>query len=165
MGWATPAAIGAKIGQPDRQVVCILGDGDFLMTSQEIGVAAQHEIPVVFVVQNNAGFMSIRGGQRKLMDRFILSEFTRKGQPYAVDMTAIGKAFGIDSVRIEDSDSMESTFARALASEGPTLIEVPTSRDAAGPWVPGWWDFPVPDYHQGEEQEEYKEKMAAEQHQ
>jgi acetolactate synthase I/II/III large subunit len=165
MGWATPAAIGAKLGQPDRQVVCILGDGDFLMTSQEIGVAAQHEIPVVFVVQNNAGYMSIRGGQRKLMDRFTLSEFTRKGEPYTVDMTAIGKAFGIDSVRVEDGDSMESTFGKALASEGPSLIEVPTSRDAAGPWVPGWWDFPVPDYHPGEAKEEYEEKLAAEQHQ
>ena len=165
MGWATPAAIGAKLGRPDRQVVCILGDGDFLMTSQEIGVAAQHEIPVVFVVQNNAGYMSIRGGQRKLMDRFVLSEFTRKSEPYAVDMTAIGKAFGIDTVRIEDSDEMEGTFERALASEGPSLIEIPTSRDAAGPWVPGWWDFPVPEYHQGEAQEEYKEKMLAEQHQ
>lgn len=164
MGWATPAAIGAKLGQPDRQVVCVLGDGDFLMTSQEIGVAAQHEIPVVFVVQNNAGFMSIRGGQRKLMDRFVLSEFSRKGEPYAVDMTALGKAFGIDAVRVEDSDALESTFARALASEGPSLIEVPTSRDAAGPWVPGWWDFPVPEYHEGDAQEEYKVKVAAEQH-
>jgi acetolactate synthase-1/2/3 large subunit len=164
MGWAVPAAIGAKLGQPDRQVVCILGDGDFLMTSQEIGVAAQHEIPVVFVVQNNAGFMSIRGGQRKLMDRFTMSEFTRKGEPYAVDMTAIGDAFGIETTRVEDSDSMESIFEKALASEGPSLIEVPTSRDAAGPWVPGWWDFPIPDYHPGEAADEYQEKMAAEQH-
>jgi acetolactate synthase-1/2/3 large subunit len=165
MGWAVPAAIGAKLGRPDRQVVCILGDGDFLMTSQEIGVAAQHEIPVVFIVQNNAGYMSIRGGQRKLMDRFVLSEFTRKNEPYTVDMTAIGKAFGIDAVRVEESDQMEQTFEKALASEGPSLIEVPTSRDAAGPWVPGWWDFPVPDYVQGEAQDEYQEKLAAEQHQ
>lgn len=165
MGWAVPAAIGAKLGRPDRQVVCILGDGDFLMTSQEIGVAAQHEIPVVFVVQNNSGYMSIRGGQRKLMDRFALSEFSRKGEPYTVDVTAIGNAFGVETSRVDDSSALESTFERALASDGPSLIEIPTSRDAAGPWVPGWWDFPVPEYHQGEAQDDYQTKMAAEQHQ
>jgi acetolactate synthase-1/2/3 large subunit len=98
------------------------------------------------------------------MDRFTMSEFTRKGEPYAVDMVAIGNAFGLETTKVEDSDSMESTFEKALAGEGPSLIEVPTSRDAAGPWVPGWWDFPVPEYHQGEAFDEYEEKMAAEQH-
>jgi acetolactate synthase-1/2/3 large subunit len=165
MGWAVPAAIGAKLARPDRQVACVVGDGDFLQTGQELGVCAQHEIPVVFVVQNNGGYMSIRGGQRKIMDRHLLSEFAHNGTPYQVDITALGKAFGIDSVRVEESADLQPQIERALASEGPALIEVPTSRDAAGPWVPGWWDFPVPAYVEDERQSEYWAERAEEQHQ
>ena len=99
MGWAVPAAIGAKLGAPDRTVVCVLGDGDFLMTAQEIGLCVTNDIPVVFVVQNNSGFMSIRGGQRKQTDRHIGTEFNRPdGTPYSPDYQALGEAFGLDFV-------------------------------------------------------------------
>ena len=165
MGWAVPAAIGAKLAQPDKQVACVVGDGDFLMTGQELGVCAQHDIPVVFVVQNNGGYMSIRGGQRKIMDRHLLSEFAHNGTPYTVDITAVAKGFGIDAVRVRESADLQPALERALASEGPALVEVPTSRDAAGPWVPGWWDFPVPAYIKDGRQDEYWSERAEEQHQ
>jgi acetolactate synthase-1/2/3 large subunit len=165
MGWAVPAAIGAKLAQPERPVVCVLGDGDFLMTAQEIGVCAQHNIPVCFVVQNNAGYMSIRGGQRKIMDRHVLSEWTRhSGEAYHVDIAALSAAFGVPSWRVDSSDELQSTLQRALSSDGPAVVEVPTSRDAAGPWVPGWWDFPVPAYVTDGRQDEYWEQRAEEQH-
>ena len=165
MGWAVPAAIGAKLARPDRQVACVVGDGDFLQTGQELGVCAQHGIPVVYVVQNNGGYMSIRGGQRKIMDRHLLSEFAHNGTPYMVDITAMAKAFGVDAVRVEESADLQPALERALASEGPAVVEVPTSRDAAGPWVPGWWDFPVPAYLEDERQSEYWAERAEEQHQ
>ncbi|ONV50700.1 hypothetical protein A8E79_33915, partial [Burkholderia cenocepacia] len=75
MGWAVPAAIGAKLAKPESPVVCILGDGDFLMTSQEIAICVTNNLPVIFIVQNNAGYMSIRGGQRKQTSRHIGTEF------------------------------------------------------------------------------------------
>ncbi len=170
MGWAVPAAIGAKLARPDRQVACIVGDGDFLMTGQEIGVCAQHGIPVVFLVQNNGGYMSIRGGQRKIMDRHLLSEFTDFAsnggeEAYSVDIAAYGRSFGVESTRVESSEDLQPALERALASEGPAVVEVPTSRDAAGPWVPGWWDFPVPAYIEDERQDEYWADRAEEQHQ
>jgi acetolactate synthase-1/2/3 large subunit len=166
MGWAVPASIGAKLAEPDRKVACVLGDGDFLMTLEEIGVCAAQDIPVVFVVQNNAGYMSIRGGQRKIFDRHVGSEFTRKkdGTPYSPDFAAVGQAFGLDSYRVDDPAQLESTLQRALDSEAPALVEVPTSRDAAGPWVPGWWDFPVPAYIEDERQDDYWSERAEEQH-
>jgi acetolactate synthase-1/2/3 large subunit len=166
MGWAVPAAIGAKLAQPDRKVACVLGDGDFLMTIEEIGICVAEDIPVVFVVQNNAGYMSIRGGQRKIFDRHVGSEFTRKkdGTPYSPDFAAVGQAFGLDSYRVDDPAQLESTLRRALDSDAPALVEVPTSRDAAGPWVPGWWDFPVPAYIDDERQDDYWSERAEEQH-
>ncbi|MBU1751529.1 MAG: thiamine pyrophosphate-binding protein, partial [Chloroflexi bacterium] len=65
MGWTVPAALGAKLaasrlGAPDRQVLGLLGDGDFLMTAQELATAVQYDIPVVYVVANNAGWIAIR---------------------------------------------------------------------------------------------------------
>jgi acetolactate synthase-1/2/3 large subunit len=165
MGWAVPAAIGVKLARPDRKVVCVLGDGDFMMTMQEIAVCVAEGIPVVFLVQNNAGYMSIRGGQRKITDRYVASEFSRPdGSPYSADFRAVGEAFGLRSWLVEDSDELESVLAQALAHDGPTLVEVPTSRDAAGPWVPGWWDFPVPAYVDDERQDEYWEGRKEEQH-
>ena len=64
MGWAVPAALGAKLANPNQQVCAIMGDGDFMMSCAELGVAAMNNIPIVIVVQNNSGYMSIRGGQR-----------------------------------------------------------------------------------------------------
>jgi acetolactate synthase-1/2/3 large subunit len=165
MGWAVPAAIGAKLARPDRQVACVVGDGDFLQTVQELGVCVQNDIPVVFVVQNNAGYMSIRGGQRKIMDRHVLSEFSRNGSAYSVDIAAVGRGFGVESWRVDDSAELEPTLARAFASGAPAVVEVTTSRDAAGPWVPGWWDFPVPAYITDERQDAYWAERAEEQHQ
>jgi acetolactate synthase I/II/III large subunit len=165
MGWAVPASIGAKLAQPDRKVACVLGDGDFLMTLEEIGVCVTNNIPVVFIVQNNQGYMSIRGGQRKIFDRHIGSEFTRPdGSPYSPDFKAVGAAFGLESYRVDDPASLEATLKRAIESDEPVLVEVPTSRDAAGPWVPGWWDFPVPAYITDSRQDEYWSERSEEQH-
>ena len=143
----------------------MVGDGDFLMTAQELGVVAQHSIPVCFVVANNQGYMSIRGGQRKITDRHVLSEFSRRdGSPYGVEVADIARGFGVRSWRVESSDELESTLEEAITADEPTVVEVPTARDAAGPWVPGWWDFPVPAYITDERQTDYWEGRAEEQH-
>lgn len=165
MGWAVPAAIGAKLGAPDRPVVCVLGDGDFLMTAQEIGLCVMNDIPVVFVVQDNSGFMSIRGGQRKQTSRHIGTEFNRPdGTPWSPDYKALGEAFGLTSYRVDRDDQLEDILREAVESDKPVLVEVPTDRDAAGPWVPGWWDFPVPAYITDERQQEYWNVRQQEQH-
>jgi acetolactate synthase I/II/III large subunit len=165
MGWAVPAAMGAKLAAPDRQVACVLGDGDFLMTVQEIGMCITHDIPVVFVVQDNSGYMSIRGGQRKQTSRHIGTEFNRPdGTAYSPDFKALGAAFGLESFRVDDPAQLESTYRKAFDSQAPALVEIPTDRDAAGPWVPGWWDFPVPGYIRDERQAEYRSFREKEQH-
>jgi acetolactate synthase-1/2/3 large subunit len=165
MGWAVPAAVGAKLANPDRQVACVVGDGDFLMSVQELGVVAQHEIPVCFVVANNQGYMSIRGGQRKITDRHVLSEFARPdGSPYGVDVANVARGFGVRSWRVESSDDLKPILEEAISADEPTVVEVPTARGAAGPWVPGWWDFPVPAYITDERQTEYWAGRAEEQH-
>lgn len=165
MGWAVPAAIGAKLAAPNQPVVCILGDGDFLMTSQEIAICKTNGIPVVFLIQNNAGYMSIRGGQRKQTSRHIGTEFTTPdGKAYSPDYKAMGESFGLKSWRVERPEDLEPILQQALELNEPVLIEIPTDRDAAGPFVPGWWDFPIPEYITDERQDEYKVLRQSEQH-
>jgi len=166
MGWAVPAAMGAKLAMPDRQVVSITGDGDFMMSLPELGTAVMNNIPVVFLVQNNQGYMSIRGGQRKFMGRHIASEFNRhkgNGEPYSADIAAVAKNFGVESWKVTSDEDLEKSLKAALDCGGPALVEVMTSRDAAGPFATGWWDFPSPAYYE-KEQAAYAEKRALEQH-
>lgn len=165
MGWAVPAAMGAKLACPDRQVVAIVGDGDFMMSLPEMGTAVMNGINVVFLVLNNQGYMSIRGGQRKFMGRHVASEFNRhagNGEPYSADITATAKAFGLEAWKVEKDEDLEKTLKAALDCGGPALVEVMVSRDAAGPFATGWWDFPSPAYYE-KEQAGYAEMRALEQ--
>jgi acetolactate synthase I/II/III large subunit len=166
MGWAFPAALGAKLACPDKQVVAIMGDGDFMMCAPELGVAAMHNIAVVIMVQNNQGYMSIRGGQRKFQGRHIGSEFNNyagNGEPYSADLTDLAKSFGIHARKVTESEELRAALIEALALGKPALIEVMTARDAAGPFATGWWDFPSPDYYE-KEHADYASNRALEQH-
>jgi acetolactate synthase I/II/III large subunit len=166
MGWAFPAALGAKLACPDKQVVAIMGDGDFMMCAPELGVAAMHNIAVVVMVQNNQGYMSIRGGQRKFQGRHIGSEFNNyagNGEPYSADLTDLAKSFGIHARKVTESEELRAALIEGLALGKPALIEVMTSRDAAGPFATGWWDFPSPDFYE-KEHADYASKRALEQH-
>jgi acetolactate synthase I/II/III large subunit len=166
MGWAVPAAMGAKLAKPNQQVVAIVGDGDFMMSLPEMATAVMHGINVVFLVLNNQGYMSIRGGQRKFMGRHVASEFNLhagNGQPYSADLTATAKAFGLAAWKVEKDEDLESSLQAALDCGGPALVEVIVSRDAAGPFATGWWDFPSPAYYE-KEQAGYAAMKAKEQH-
>ena len=166
MGWAVPASLGAKLACPDRQVVAVVGDGDFMMSLPEMGTAVMNQIPVVIVVQNNQGYMSIRGGQRKFMGRHVGSEFNHHksgGKPYTAQLSDVARGFGLEAWKVEKADELEPALQAALGSGGPALVEVMTSRDAAGPFVTGWWDFPSPAYYE-KEQAEYAEGRQGEQH-
>jgi acetolactate synthase-1/2/3 large subunit len=166
MGWAVPAALGAKLAQPERQVVAVVGDGDFMMSLQEMATAVMNDIPVVFLVQNNSGYMSIRGGQRKFMGRHVASEFNfhkGNGQPYSAKLSEVARNFGLESWKVEEDAQLKPALEAALKCGGPAMVEVTTSRDAAGPFVTGWWDFPSPAYYT-KEQELYAEGRRDEQH-
>jgi acetolactate synthase-1/2/3 large subunit len=170
MGFALPAAIGAKLAKPDAPVVCIIGDGDFMMCVQELAVCAMYNIPVVFIILNNSGYISIRDGQNYLIGRQIGSEFNHHagdGRPYSVDFVALGKSFGFEvAAKVQAAEDIGSTIKRALDSKAPALVEVPITRDVsvAAAEVVGWWDFPVLPTASDAVKADYKAGYAAEQH-
>lgn len=151
MGFTVPAAIGAKLGAPDVPVVGVAGDGDFLMTMQELALAVQLGIDVTYVVMNNAGWTSIRDFQRGLFgeDRAYFTEFrNRKGELQTPDFTAIAKGFGASAERVSSFDGLDAALGRALRTEGPSVVEVMQDRDPANTTGinSGYWDLPRPAY-------------------
>jgi acetolactate synthase I/II/III large subunit len=170
MGFALPAAIGAKLAKPDAPVVCIIGDGDFMMCVQELAICVMYNIPVVFLVLNNSGYISIRDGQNYLMGRQIGSEFNQHsngGEPYSVDFVTLAKSFGLGfAAKVQTAEGIGSTIRRALDAGAPALVEVPITRDVsvAAAEVVGWWDFPVLPTASDAIKADYKAGYAAEQH-
>ncbi len=150
MGFSLPAAIGAKLARPDRQVAAVCGDGDFLQTMQEMAVAAMLDLPILVVVLNNSGFGSIKGGQLNNFGRTIAVDFLKKdGSYYSPDYTAAAKAFGLYAERASTPDALGPAIGRALASGRPALIEAPVATDGPNAGTPStsWWDVAIPAYN------------------
>ena len=158
MGFTVPGAIGAALGQPGRQVIGIAGDGDFLQTVQELAAAELLGIPVVFVVLNNSGWMSIKGGQRAFFGRTAKTDFLRPdGSLYSPDYRAVGEAFGLHAEQVDHPDAVRPAVERALAHGGPALVAVNVGREAEHALdKTGWWDAPVPEFHP----EQYASQLA-----
>jgi acetolactate synthase I/II/III large subunit len=150
MGFTLPAAIGARLAAPDRQVVAIAGDGDFLQSMQELATAAMLDTPVCVVVLDNSGWLSIKGGQQTFFGRTAATDFLKRdGSIYSPDFASIGRAFGLHAEHVDDPADVCPAVNRALASGGPSLVAVKVSRDLAdaGPDKTGWWDVPVSELH------------------
>ncbi len=148
MGFTVPAALGAQLAYPDRQVVGCAGDGDFMQTMQEMAVAVMYNLPVLFMVLNNAGFISIKGGQMHNFGRTTVVDFQKKdGSLYSPNFCEAARAFGLHAQRITAPDEVQPAVKRVLATKGPALIEVIVNRELdRGVTSTGWWDMPVPEY-------------------
>ena len=147
MGWAYPAALGAKLAAPDKQVVAVIGDGDFMMTMQEMATAREYGINVVVVLLNNYGWYSIRDLQMAEFgeDRAIGIDWDADKSP---DFVTVAKGFGLQAESVDRPDDIQAAVNRALAHDGPSLVEVKVARDFpnSGSTVVGWWDVPIPAY-------------------
>ncbi len=166
MGFTLPAAIGAQLAQPDRQVLAVCGDGDFLQTMQELQAAVLAGTPVCVVVLDNSGWISIKGGQQTFFGRTAWTDFTTPdGSLYSPDFAAIARAFGIHAEQPVGPDDVAPAVSRAVASGGPSLVHVKVERDlaAAGPDKTGWWDAPSPVNHP-EQHARWLAGVAEEQH-
>jgi acetolactate synthase-1/2/3 large subunit len=165
MGFTVPAALGAKLAHPDRQVVGIAGDGDFMQTMQEMATAAMYEIPSLILVLNNCGWISIRNGQRAFMSGPSGVYFDRRGEPYTPRYAEIAREFGLHGERVEDPADLGVAVQKALSSDGPAVVEAMVAREGkeSGLIKTGWWDAPVPAYLE-EQRSLYEEGRRQEQH-
>jgi acetolactate synthase-1/2/3 large subunit len=145
-------AIGAKFAAPDRQVVAIVGDGSFLQTIEELAMAAQYDIPAIFLVMNNFGWECIKNLQTTQFgpDRAIATKFGKPdGTPFSANLAAIAQGFGCHGERVENPNEVGPALRRAIASGRPAVVEALCSRELPGSALTttGWWDVTVPTYH------------------
>ncbi len=124
MGFALPAALGAKIGRPDRQVVAIIGDGGFQMTLQEMATIFQTKAAVKIIILNNTFLGMVRQWQQLFFDKRY--SFTEMINP---DFIGLSKAFGIDAHRIENREDLSASLDKLLSHEGPYLLEVKVEKE------------------------------------
>lgn len=165
MGFTLPAAIGAKLARPERQVAAIAGDGDFLQTMEEMATAAMLGLPLLIVVLNNCGWVSIKLGQQAYFGRSLAVDFTRRdGTPYSPHLADAARAFGLHAERVNEPSEVGPAVRRALESGGPALVEVMVAREGplAGAVKAGWWDAPIPAYLT-ERRQRYEEQRREEQ--
>jgi acetolactate synthase-1/2/3 large subunit len=129
LGFALPAAIGAKLARPERPVVALAGDGGCLFTCQELATAAQYGVQVVLVVFNDAGYGALRADQaRHYGGRVISADLSR------VDFVELARAFGVRGVGLSSLDQLGPALADALQRPGPTVIEAPSPAPPP-PWI------------------------------
>lgn len=119
MGFAVPAAIGAKIAAPDRQVVAVTGDGGFQMTIQELGTIMQENLPVKILILNNNYLGMVRQWQELFFEKRY--SFVDLKNP---DFVQIAKGFSIDAERVSERKELDAAMDRFLASEKPFILEV-----------------------------------------
>ncbi len=128
MGYGFPAAIAAKLAAPQREVVCVAGDGDFLMTGQELATAVQHDARVVVIVVDNGTYGTIRMHQeRDYPARTIATDLRNP------DFAAYAEAFGAAAFRVERTEDFPAALAAARQAGRPALIHLITDAEDIAP--------------------------------
>jgi acetolactate synthase-1/2/3 large subunit len=128
MGYGLPAAVAAKAVHPERIVVCLAGDGCFLMNGQELATAVQHELPIIVLVVNNGMYGTIRMHQEREYPGRPIG--TALGNP---DFAALARAYGAHGETVERTAEFAPAFERALASGRPALLELRLDPEAITP--------------------------------
>jgi len=130
MGYGLPAAVAAKLLHPDRVVVFLTGDGDFVMSSPELATAVQYDLPILVLLVNNGMYATIRMHQeRQYPGRVIGTDLENP------DFVELARAYGAHGERVERTDEFEGAYERALALGKPAVIELVVDPERISPRV------------------------------
>jgi acetolactate synthase-1/2/3 large subunit len=139
MGFGAAAVLGVKMAQPDRAAIALVGDGGFSTNPAVMATAMEADIPVIWVVMDNAGFGTIAGLESAHYGWSFGCMFECNGKAYRIDYAAMARACGARGVKIEAACELGPALRDALAANAPTLIHVPME-NAPTP-TPGHWNI------------------------
>lgn len=129
LGFGFPTALGVKVGNPDKPVVSITGDGGFMFGVQELAAAVQHDIGLVTVVFNNNAFGNVLRDQRERFSGPLGSQLRNP------DFVKLAESFGATAMQARSPDELRRALERAFAAKGPVVIEVPVPQGSEiSPW-------------------------------
>lgn len=147
MGFGVAGVLGALLAAPERRSVAVVGDGGFLMLPSAVATAVEYELPAVWLVWNNGGYMSIRDQQTGYFGagRELATSFrTRDGRAYSPDYAAMARSMGAEGLRVEAPGDLGPALATALDSGRPAVVEVIVDAEAKPPAVASWDLPPLP---------------------
>lgn len=134
MGYGFPAAIGAKVGKPEAEVIDIAGDGSFLMNSQELATAVVNEIPVKVAILNNGCLGMVRQWQELFFEKRYSATILGRTSP---DFVKLAEAYGAVGLRATKPQEVEPVIRAALASDRPTIMDfIVNPAEKVSPMVP-----------------------------
>ena len=130
LGYGFHTALGVKIANPDRCVVCVTGDGGFMFGVQELATAVQHGVNLVTVIVNNRSFGNVRRDQMTRFDGRLLG-----ADLVNPDFVKMAESFGAKGVRVDDARSLGAAIAEGFGESGPVIIEIPVEPGSeTSPW-------------------------------
>lgn len=125
MGFGLPAALGAQVAYPDRQVIDISGDGSFQMNSQELATLVQYQLPVKIAILNN----NYLGMVRQWQQMFFEKRYSQTVMELPIDFIKLAEAYGATGLQATKVDEVEATIKQALEISGPVLMNFKVSRE------------------------------------
>jgi len=125
MGFGLPAALGAQVAFPDRQVIDISGDGSFQMNSQELATLVQYQLPVKIAILNN----NYLGMVRQWQQMFFEKRYSQTVMELPIDFIKLAEAYGATGLQATKVDEVEATIKQALETPGPVLMNFKVSRE------------------------------------
>ena len=125
MGYGLPAALGAQVAFPDRQVIDVSGDGSFQMNSQELATLVQYRLPVKIVILNNNFLGMVRQWQQLFFDK----RYSQTCMELPIDFTKLAEAYGATGLRATKPEEVEAVIKKAFATPGPVIMEFKISRE------------------------------------
>lgn len=131
MGYALPAALGAKVASPERPVVCYTGDGGFLQVVQDLETAVRYDLGIVFVVYNDASYGIIRHRQHLNFDRATASSYD------SPDFATVARGLGAEAVTVRDLSDLEAVESHLAGNEStPLVVDARTNPEVSRPGFP-----------------------------
>ena len=146
MGYEIAGAIGIKMAQPDRDVICMLGDGSYMMANSELATACMMGVKITLVITDNRGFGCIN----RLQMHTGGAEFNNllkdawQVQPPAIDFRAHAASMGATAVKVGSIAELEAALVQARAAAGPFVVVIDTDPYPSTPYGGSWWEVGVP---------------------
>lgn len=145
MGFGVGGVLGAHLAAPERPSVAVVGDGGFLMFPSVVATAVEYDIPAVWVVWNNGGYVSIRDQQKSYFgaDRQLATSFEHAatGTPHSADFAALSRSMGGAGLTVTEPSDLGSAFKTAIDMRRPVVVDVHVD-DAVGLPAAATWELP-----------------------
>ncbi|NLI93624.1 MAG: biosynthetic-type acetolactate synthase large subunit [Peptococcaceae bacterium] len=125
MGYGLPAAMGAQVGTPGKKVICICGDGGFMMNCQELMAVADLNLPVKVIILNNGYLGMVAQWQRT----FYNQHYAHSCIKTKTDFVKLSEAMGVPAIRLENKEDLETALEKVIASDSPYLVDIRIPED------------------------------------